>query len=77
RREARNRIHFVRKNPELSLARCRLALGLRAGISLVMAVREASPYYAARAAGSLVGMLQSQPWSRREPGREAGRKSKR
>ncbi|MDD8027117.1 MAG: glycosyltransferase, partial [Acidobacteriota bacterium] len=42
RREARNRIHFVRKNPELSLARCRLALGLRAGISLVMAVREAS-----------------------------------
>ncbi len=64
RREARNRIHFVRKNPELSLARCSLGLTLRAAISLVMAVREASPYYIARAAGTIVGLAQSRPWSR-------------
>lgn len=73
RREARNRIHFVRKNPELRLDRCCLALGLRAGISLVMAVREARPSYLARAAGSIVGTVQSRPWSRREPGRKKPR----
>jgi GT2 family glycosyltransferase len=69
RREARNRIHFVRKNPELSLGRCALALVLRAGISLAMALRGESAYYLARAGGAIVGTLESRPWSRREPAR--------
>ncbi len=58
-REAANRIHFVRKNPELSLARCGAALILRAGISLVMAFRERRLYYVNRAAGTIVGAARS------------------
>ncbi len=72
-REARNRIHFVRKNPELRLGRAAAALALRAGISLIMAARHASPYYLARAAGAIAGTIQSRPWSRREPGRRTAR----
>jgi GT2 family glycosyltransferase len=67
RREARNRIHFVRKNPELSMGRCCMALGLRVAISLVMAMREGQPYYLGRALGALIGVVQSNPWTRRPP----------
>jgi len=59
RREALNRIHFVRKHSELSPALCYAALALRLGISLVFAVRERSPYYLGRAAGASIGMAQS------------------
>jgi GT2 family glycosyltransferase len=73
RREARNRIHFVRKHRELSLSRACLALGLRTAISLIMAVRERRAYYVGRAFGAVIGMAQAQPWTRREPGREPNR----
>lgn len=72
RREARNRLHFVRKNPELSTARCCLTLGLRIAISLAMAAQTGRPYYLGRAFGALIGIIQSQPWTRREPGRDDG-----
>lgn len=59
RREAANRIYFVSKNPELSLFRCRLTLGLRMVISLIMAVRERKTAFLGRAVGALVGIVQS------------------
>ncbi len=70
RREARNRLYFVRKNPELSVARCCLTLVLRIAISLAMAARTGRPYYIGRAFGALIGIVQSQPWTRREAGRD-------
>jgi glycosyltransferase involved in cell wall biosynthesis len=59
RREAANRIYFVSKNPELDLSRCFLTLGLRMVISLIMAVRERKIGFLNRAAGTLVGIVQS------------------
>jgi hypothetical protein len=59
RREARNRFYFVRKNPELSAARCGAALILRMAISLVLAVRQGRGAYVARAAGTLIGLAQA------------------
>ena len=67
-REAANRIYFVRKNPELSLARCLAALSFRTGISLIMALRERRMYYVSRAAGTVVGMVRSL-FDRRRPRR--------
>jgi glycosyltransferase involved in cell wall biosynthesis len=59
RREVVNRLHFVRKNPELSSAKCYLALTVRAGMSLAQAVRRREAYYLERMAGNIVGLLAS------------------
>jgi len=58
-REVLNRTHFVCKHAELSIAKCRAALGLRSLISLAFAVRERQPSYAARAFGNAVGLVRS------------------
>ena len=54
--EVLNRIHFVRKNPELSLIRCYIALGIRILISLWMIFKERQPKYLFRVFGNLVGI---------------------
>jgi len=54
--EVRNRIHFVRRNQELSIGKCRLALVARAGLSLVLAVRERRAGYLRRIWGNLAGI---------------------
>lgn len=59
RREVANRLHFVRKNPELSIAKCYLALSVRAGLSLVQAVRCREAYYLERTAGNVAALLAS------------------
>jgi len=59
RREAINRLYFVKKNPELSPLRCYLTLTLRTAISLALAFRERPTHYLARAAGTLVGVAQA------------------
>ena len=56
-REVLHRIHFVRKNPELSLPRCCLVLGLRMLLSVGMAWREREWGYLARAAGNAIGFM--------------------
>jgi GT2 family glycosyltransferase len=58
-REVLNRVHFVRKHAELSLPKCRAALTVRLGLSLVQSVRQGSAYYAARAFGNAVGLVRS------------------
>jgi len=58
-REVLNRTHFVNKHMGLSLARCRVALGLRLVMSLAFAVRERKASYAARAFGNAVGLVRS------------------
>lgn len=58
-REVLNRVHFVRKHSELSLARCRAALVLRMSMSLAAAVREREPDHLARAWGNVVGLARS------------------
>lgn len=58
-REVLNRVHFVRKHSELSLARCRAALVLRLAMSLAAAVRERDPDHLARAWGNVVGLARS------------------
>lgn len=52
RREVRNRLYFVRKNPPLSPLRCYLALVLRMAMSFWLSVREMRSGYLARAAGN-------------------------
>jgi glycosyltransferase involved in cell wall biosynthesis len=59
RREVANRLYFVRKHPELSLPKCYLALTVRAGMSLVQALRSREVYYLERTAGNIVAMLGS------------------
>jgi len=59
RREVANRLHFVRKHPELSVAKCYLALSVRAGLSLVQAVRCREAYYLERMAGNVAALLAS------------------
>ncbi len=56
RREVRNRLHFVRKNPELSVARCVFALWLRASLNLGLAVRKLNAYQFLRFFGNLAGL---------------------
>ena len=56
RREVLNRVHFVRKHPELSLGRCRLALAARLVMTLGLAVREGDPGQLGRAWGNAVGL---------------------
>jgi glycosyltransferase involved in cell wall biosynthesis len=58
-REVLNRVHFVRKHSELSVARCRAALALRLAMSLAAAVRERAPDHLARAWGNVVGLARS------------------
>jgi len=54
RREVRNRLYFVKKNPELSMGRCYLALVLRMLMSLQLSVSELKSGYLARALGNMV-----------------------
>lgn len=58
-REALNRVHFVRKNGELSLAKCHAALTARLLMSLALAVRERDASFVARAFGNAVGLARS------------------
>jgi len=58
-REALNRVRFVRKNPELSLAKCRAALAARLLMSAAAGVRELQPAHLARAWGNAVGLARS------------------
>jgi len=58
-REVLNRVHFVRKNPELSLLKCRAALTARMLMSLALAVRERDASFIARAFGTAVGLARS------------------
>lgn len=58
-REVLHRLYFVRKNPELSVPRCCLALGVRALLSVGMAWREKDWGYLARAAGNAVGFVRA------------------
>ncbi len=59
RREVTNRLHFVRKHPELSVGKCYLALSVRAGLSLVQAVRCRKAYYLERMAGNVAALFGS------------------
>jgi len=58
-KEVANRLHFVRKHKELSVAKCYLALTIRACLSLVLAVRERDCDYVRRTAGNVVGLVRS------------------
>lgn len=58
-REALHRIHFVRGNPKLSIARCRMALGLRMLMSVAFAAKTADPAFFGRALGNAVGLVRS------------------
>ena len=58
-REALNRIHFVRGNPKLSIARCRMALALRMLMSVTLAAKTADPAFLGRALGNAVGLVRS------------------
>jgi GT2 family glycosyltransferase len=66
-REVLNRVHFVRKNPELSLAKCRAALGVRLLLSVAAGVGELRPAHLARACGNAVGLVRSVLSSPEEP----------
>lgn len=56
-REVLNRIYFVRKNRELSLPKCVLALGVRMGMSLAAGIRGGKPYDLLRTWGNLQGIF--------------------
>lgn len=58
-REVLNRVRFVRKYPDLSLARCRAALGARMLMSAAWAAKELEPAHLARAFGNAVGLVRS------------------
>jgi GT2 family glycosyltransferase len=57
RKEVANRLHFVRKNPELSLAMCRLTLGLRMLMSLADGIFRGDGTELSRARGNLSALL--------------------
>lgn len=59
RREVKNRLHFVRKNRELSLIWCYAALFLRMAISFVLFVRERKRGYFDRAMGNALELSQA------------------
>jgi GT2 family glycosyltransferase len=58
-REVKNRLYFVRKHPEFSLAKCYLALLLRILISLVSSVQERKLSYIPRIGGNVMALFQS------------------
>jgi len=57
RKEVANRLHFVRKNPELSPALCRLTLGLRMLMSLADGIFRGERKELSRARGNLSALL--------------------
>lgn len=58
-REVLNRVHFVKKYPELSLRKCYAALSVRLLMSLALAARERKASFVARAFGNAVGLAKS------------------
>jgi GT2 family glycosyltransferase len=58
-REVTNRIHFVNKHKELSLAICYITLILRMFISVSLAIREFKISFFQRALGNIAGLLQA------------------
>jgi GT2 family glycosyltransferase len=58
-REVLNRVHFVKKHPELSLRKCYAALSVRLLMSLALAARERKASFLARAFGNAVGLTKS------------------
>ena len=58
-REVLNRVHFVKKHPELSLRKCYAALSVRLLMSLALAARERKASFVARAFGNAVGLAKS------------------
>ncbi len=58
-REVKNRLYFVRKHPEFSVAKCYMALHLRIMISLVSAVQEKKISYLPRIGGNIIALCQS------------------
>jgi GT2 family glycosyltransferase len=58
-REVRNRLHFVGKNPELSIPRCVWALLIRTFMNLALAIRRRNGYHFRRFVGNLAGLAQA------------------
>jgi GT2 family glycosyltransferase len=58
RKEVGNRLHFVRKNPELSAGLCRVALGLRMLMSLADGIFRGRRQEIRRVRGNLVGLVE-------------------
>jgi len=58
-REVLNRIHFVKKYPELSLRKCYAALAMRLLMNIVFAARGRQASFLARAFGNTVGLAKS------------------
>lgn len=58
-REVLNRVHFVRKYPDLSLAKCRAALCVRLTMNVVWAAKELKLVHLERAWGNAVGLVRS------------------
>ena len=58
-REVLNRLHFVRKHPELSLWRCYLVLMLRMLMSISAGIRGGRRYDLERAWGNALGLIES------------------
>jgi GT2 family glycosyltransferase len=58
-KEVANRLHFVRKNPELSVGLCRLGLGLRMLMSLADGLAGRDKHGFRRALGNLDALLQA------------------
>jgi glycosyltransferase involved in cell wall biosynthesis len=54
-KEVLNRVHFVLKNPELSLVKCLIALVARMGLSFIMFLRSGDSAFVQRILGNLVG----------------------
>ncbi len=57
RKEVANRLHFVRKNPELSPALCRVTLGLRMLMSLADGIMRGDGKELSRVRGNLAALL--------------------
>ena len=58
-REVLNRVHFVRKYPDLSLAKCRAALCVRLMMNVAWAAKELKRVHLERAWGNAVGLARS------------------
>ncbi len=70
-REVLNRVHFVRKNPGLSLAKCRLAMAARLLMTVTAGLLPFEPAHLARAAGNVIGLARSFERSSAARGRRA------
>jgi GT2 family glycosyltransferase len=58
-REVLNRVYFVRKNPELSLVKCYMALTVRLAMNMALIVQESNFYFLGRAWGNLIGLART------------------